>query len=167
MKYFKYIGLFFLVLSTFYRGYTQTVTLTVNNSSIPENSSGTITATLNTASSTETIISFAPSGSANLDGDYSVSYTGKGSIVVVAGPTSNLSNGNGSAITQSKELKKNIAIQKESMGGMGTGGNVAVIDKSVKSNDKTIIGGNTIQGPVRVDGMSSGDAFMSYLYRQQ
>ena len=96
MKYFKYIGLFFLVLSTFYRGYTQTVTLTVNNSSIPENSSGTITATLNTASSTETIISFAPSGSANLDGDYSVGYTGKGNIVVVAGPTSNLSNGNGS-----------------------------------------------------------------------
>jgi len=73
----------------------------------------------------------------------------------------------GSAIAQTTELKKNIAIQKGSMSGMGTGGNVAVIDNSKKSNDKTIIGGNTIQGPVRVDGMSSGDAFMSYLYRQQ
>ena len=79
----------------------------------------------------------------------------------------NLSNGNGSAISQTTELKKNIAIQKGSMSGMGTGGNAVVIDNSKKSNDKTIIGGNTIQGPVRVDGMSSGDAFMSYLYRQQ
>ena len=95
MKCFKHIGLIFLVLSSFL-GMGQTVTLTVNNSSIPENSSGTITATLNTASSTETIISFAPSGNANLDGDYSVSYTGKGDIVVVAGPTSNLSSGSGS-----------------------------------------------------------------------
>ena len=79
----------------------------------------------------------------------------------------NLSNGNGSAITQSKELKKNIAIQKESMSGMGTGGNAVVIDNSKKSNDKTVVGGTTVQGSARVEGISSGDAFMSYLYRQQ
>ena len=64
-------------------GRGQTVTLSQDNTTIAENGTATITATLNASHSVETVISFAPSGTAVLDGDYTVSYIGKNVVKLV------------------------------------------------------------------------------------
>ena len=72
-----------------------TVTLSSNVTTIAEDGTAVITATLDYASTIETVVSFAATGSAVLDGDYSVDYTGKGTVVTVAG-----GNGEGSGTNQ-------------------------------------------------------------------
>ena len=94
MKYFKYLGLSLLLFSSFL-GMGQTVTLTIDKTTMAENGTATITATLNASHAGETIINFTPSGTAILDGDYLVTYTGKGAVTTVAG-----GNGQGSAANQ-------------------------------------------------------------------
>ncbi|MDB4742708.1 Ig-like domain-containing protein, partial [Cyclobacteriaceae bacterium] len=94
MKYLKYLGLSLLLFSSFF-GMGQTVTLTIDKITMAENGTATITATLNASHAGETIINFTPSGTAILDVDYLVTYTGKGAVTTVAG-----GNGQGSAANQ-------------------------------------------------------------------
>jgi len=90
---YRFISISLLFISIW--GKAQTVTLTIDNLTISEGNSATITATLSTASTSETIISFASTGSAVLDGDYEANYIGKGAVTTVAG-----GNGSGSAANQ-------------------------------------------------------------------
>ena len=68
--------------------------LTRSNSNVVEGGSVTVTATLSFASSKETVVSLAPSGTAALEQDYTVSYTGKGTAVTAAGGNGVGSNAN-------------------------------------------------------------------------
>ena len=77
------------------QGLGQTVTLTIDKTTMAEGGTATITATLDASHSGETVISLAPTGSAVFDGDYTVNYTGKGTVTTVAG-----GNGAGSAANQ-------------------------------------------------------------------
>ena len=90
---FSFISIPLLFISIL--GRAQTVTLTIDNLTISEGDAATITATLSTATSEETIIKFTPSGTAKLQGDYSVSDVGKGTVTTVAG-----GNGSGNAANQ-------------------------------------------------------------------
>ena len=64
-------------------GLAQVVTLSVDDSTIAENGTATITATLNSSQGTETVVSFSILGTSTLGTDYSVSYTGKNSVKLV------------------------------------------------------------------------------------
>ena len=78
-----------------WNAFPRTVTLSLDQSTIAENGTATITANLDISSTTQTIVSLAPTGTAFLKADYGVSGTGDTSSSTVAG-----GNGNGSADNQ-------------------------------------------------------------------
>ena len=90
----RYISTYILFILSF-SGIAQTVTLAVDKTTIAEGDSAIITATLSTASTAETIVSFIPTGDAVFDTDYEFNYIGKGTVTTVAG-----GNGSGNAANQ-------------------------------------------------------------------
>ena len=136
-----------------------TISLSINASTIVEGDSATITATLSAATSSQTRVSFDPSGTAGLIGDYLVSNMsneGKVTATIAGG------NGSGSAANQF-DYPWDVAVDAS--------GNIYVADLNNKRIQKwapgdttgtTVVGANQIGMPKGVAVDASGNIYISH-----